>query len=203
MDTGWALRHSKFVGLREDKEAREVMREIGVSPNPTIIEAVSEDDETESRGHPSTAVALSPRRMQHHPRVDAGWRSRHCPIAHGCRACWPRGLKTMSFRVKSMSSISAVKKQDERRMTSTGVFLFAIFLGSVKIGYALELKLGSLNMGYASATPRVAALWIAKEKKIFEKHGLEVNLVAIRGSATTMQALVGGDIDLVYVTGAA
>jgi hypothetical protein len=25
------LRHSKFVGLREDKEAREVVREIGVS----------------------------------------------------------------------------------------------------------------------------------------------------------------------------
>ena len=58
-------------------------------------------------------------------------------------------------------------------------------------------------MGYASATPRAAVFWIAKENKIFEKHGLDVNLVSIRGSATTMQALVGGDIDLVYVTGAA
>jgi ABC-type nitrate/sulfonate/bicarbonate transport system substrate-binding protein len=91
----------------------------------------------------------------------------------------------------------------ERRITRAGAFLFAVFFGSVKIGYSLESKLGSLNMGYASATPRAAALWIAKENKIFEKHGLEVNLVAIRGSATTMQALVGGDIDLVYVTGAA
>lgn len=94
-------------------------------------------------------------------------------------------------------------KQDERRMTRAGAFLFAIFLGSVKIGYSLESKLDSLNVGYASATPRAAVLWIAKENKIFEKYGLEVNLVAIRGSATTMQALVGGDIDLVYVTGAA
>ena len=82
-------------------------------------------------------------------------------------------------------------------------FLFAVFLSSTKIGYSQETKLGSLNMGYASATPRTAVLWIAKENKIFEKHGLEVNLVSIRGSATTMQALVGGDIDLVYVTGAA
>ena len=91
----------------------------------------------------------------------------------------------------------------ESRITRAGAFLFAIFLSSVKIGYSQETKLGSLNIGYASATPRAAALWIAKENKIFEKHGLEVNLVAIRGSATTMQALVGGDIDLVYVTGAA
>jgi NitT/TauT family transport system substrate-binding protein len=72
-----------------------------------------------------------------------------------------------------------------------------------KIGYSQETKLVSLNMGYASATPRAAVLWVAKEYKIFERHGLEVNLVSIRGSATTMQALVGGDIDVVYVTGAA
>ena len=78
-----------------------------------------------------------------------------------------------------------------------------IFFSSAKIGYSQETKLASLNIGYASATPRAAVLWIAKENKIFERHGLEVNLVSIRGSATTMQALVGGDIDLVYVTGAA
>ena len=52
------------------------------SRNPTIIEAVSEDDETESRGHPSTAVALRPRRMQHHPRGGCGVALKalsHCP----------------------------------------------------------------------------------------------------------------------------
>ena len=27
MDAGWSPKHSKFVGLREDKEAREVVRE--------------------------------------------------------------------------------------------------------------------------------------------------------------------------------
>jgi NitT/TauT family transport system substrate-binding protein len=80
---------------------------------------------------------------------------------------------------------------------------FAIFFTGAKIGYSEEAKLGSLNVAYASATPRTAVLWIAKENKVFEKYGLEVNLVSIRGSATTMQALIGGDIDMIYVTGAA
>jgi ABC-type nitrate/sulfonate/bicarbonate transport system substrate-binding protein len=91
----------------------------------------------------------------------------------------------------------------ERRLSWAPAFLFLILFVGENIAYAQETKLASLNMGYASATPRAAVLWVAKENKIFERHGLEVNLVSIRGSATTMQALVGGDIDLVYVTGAA
>jgi ABC-type nitrate/sulfonate/bicarbonate transport system substrate-binding protein len=91
----------------------------------------------------------------------------------------------------------------ESRLSWAFTFLFLIWFSGGKIGYSQETKLASLNMGYASATPRAAVLWVAKENKIFERHGLEVNLVSIRGSATTMQALVGGDIDIVYVTGAA
>jgi NitT/TauT family transport system substrate-binding protein len=79
----------------------------------------------------------------------------------------------------------------------------AIFLSSVEIGCSEDGTVGNLNVAYASATPRTAALWIAKENKIFEKYGLTVNLVSIRGSATTVQALLGGDIDIIYVTGAA
>jgi NitT/TauT family transport system substrate-binding protein len=79
------------------------------------------------------------------------------------------------------------------------LFLFAF----AAAGDTQEAKLGRLNIAYASATPRTAHLWIAKENKLFEKFGLNVNLVSIRGSATTMQTLVGGDIDVIYVTGAA
>jgi ABC-type nitrate/sulfonate/bicarbonate transport system substrate-binding protein len=81
--------------------------------------------------------------------------------------------------------------------------LFFSLLTSFSLGQAQEIKLGTLNLAYASATPRAAYLWIAKENKIFEKYGLNVNLVSVRGSATTMQTLIGGDVDLIYVTGAA
>jgi hypothetical protein len=40
-----------------------------VNPKQAIVKAVSEDGETESRGHPSTEVPLRPRRTQHH----LGW----------------------------------------------------------------------------------------------------------------------------------
>jgi ABC-type nitrate/sulfonate/bicarbonate transport system substrate-binding protein len=84
------------------------------------------------------------------------------------------------------------------------ILLLSLFLlGCSVVAHSEEAKLGRLNIAYASATPRTAYLWIAKENKLFEKHGLNVNLVSIRGSATTMQTLVGGDIDVIYVTGAA
>jgi len=83
------------------------------------------------------------------------------------------------------------------------LLLFLFLLGCSVVAHSEEAKLGRLNIAYASATPRTAYLWIAKENKLFEKHGLTVNLVSIRGSATTMQTLVGGDIDVIYVTGAA
>jgi NitT/TauT family transport system substrate-binding protein len=88
-------------------------------------------------------------------------------------------------------------------MTSRIVLLCFLLFARAAVGHAQEPKLGRLNIAYASAAPRTAHLWIAKEHKLFEKYGLNVNLVSIRGSATTMQTLVGGDVDVIYVTGAA
>jgi ABC-type nitrate/sulfonate/bicarbonate transport system substrate-binding protein len=81
--------------------------------------------------------------------------------------------------------------------------LLFFLLTSFSVGHTQDTKLGTLNLAYASATPRAAHLWIAKDHRLFEKYGLNVNLVSVRGSATTMQTLIGGDVDLIYVTGAA
>ena len=83
------------------------------------------------------------------------------------------------------------------------LLLFFSLLTSFSLGQAQEIKLGTLNLAYASATPRAAYLWIAKDHRLFEKYGLNVNLVSVRGSGTTMQTLLGSDVDLIYVTGAA
>lgn len=88
-------------------------------------------------------------------------------------------------------------------MTPRNLLLLVFLFGCTVVGHTQEAKPGRLNVAYASATPRTAHLWIAKEHKLFEKHGMNVNLVSIRGSATTMQTLLGGDIDIIYVTGAA
>ena len=36
--------------------------------------------------------------------------------------------------------------------------------------------------------------WIAKEAKIYEKHGLDVELILLRGSGQTSSAMLGGSI---------
>jgi len=42
--------------------------------------------------------------------------------------------------------------------------------------------------------------WIAKEARIYEKHGLEVELVLVRGSGQSSQAIIGGSIFAAPVT---
>jgi len=47
----------------------------------------------------------------------------------------------------------------------------------------------------------VLPLWIAKEQKIFEKHGLEAQLVVVRGTPIVISGLVSGDIHMGYTGG--
>ena len=59
------------------------------NPKPAITKAVSEDGETESRGHPSTEVALRPRAYAISPSGGCGVASKarpHCPRLQGSLA---------------------------------------------------------------------------------------------------------------------
>ena len=42
----------------------------------------------------------------------------------------------------------------------------------------------------------MAAYWLAKEAKIFEKHGLSVDVVLIESGVTTLQALTAGETQI-------
>ena len=57
-------------------------------------------------------------------------------------------------------------------------------------------RLQRINFSYPSLTKTRVALWIGKDEKIFEKYGLDVNLVVIRSGNTAVSALVTGDIDV-------
>jgi NitT/TauT family transport system substrate-binding protein len=57
-------------------------------------------------------------------------------------------------------------------------------------------RLQRINFSYPSLTKTRVALWIGKDAKIFEKYGLDVNLVVIRSGNTAVSALVTGDIDV-------
>jgi NitT/TauT family transport system substrate-binding protein len=78
-----------------------------------------------------------------------------------------------------------------RKLFYTVVSLFLSFNASV---LAQEKPLKKINWGVTSLSGGNWIPWIAKEAKIYEKHGLDVELVLLRGSGQTSAALLGGSI---------
>lgn len=62
--------------------------------------------------------------------------------------------------------------------------------------FAQAGKLEGLNASYPSVTGNMAPLWIAKERRLFEKYGLDVKLVNIASGVVSINALIGGDIQI-------
>jgi NitT/TauT family transport system substrate-binding protein len=61
-------------------------------------------------------------------------------------------------------------------------------------GYAQDRALKKFRWGVTSLSASQWIPWIAKEAKIYEKHGLDGELVLLRGSGQSAQAIVGGSI---------
>jgi NitT/TauT family transport system substrate-binding protein len=70
-----------------------------------------------------------------------------------------------------------------------------LFLVSIPaIGSAQDKPLKKINWGVTSLSAGNWIPWIAKEARIYEKHGLDVELILLRGSGQTSAALLGGSI---------
>lgn len=85
------------------------------------------------------------------------------------------------------------------------VFLAAICLVSqisVKGADAAE-GLQKLRVAYAAITAAFSIPWVAKEAGIFQRHGLDVELVYIAAGSRTVQTLIGGSVDIAAIGGPA
>ena len=60
--------------------------------------------------------------------------------------------------------------------------------------FAQDKPLKKINWGVTSLSGGNWIPWIAKEAKLYEKHGLDVELILLRGSGQTSAALLGGSI---------
>src|SRR2546427_3175351 len=69
-------------------------------------------------------------------------------------------------------------------------------------GRAAE-ALQKLRVAYAAVTAAFSIPWIAKEAGIFQRHGLDVELVYIAAGSRAVQTLVGGSIDVAAIGGPA
>jgi NitT/TauT family transport system substrate-binding protein len=76
------------------------------------------------------------------------------------------------------------------------LFAFLLFSGN---GLAQQ----KLTMAYTTISPNYSPIWIAKEFGFFDRNGLNVDVVFIRGATPAAQALMGGSVQFVYGGGAA
>jgi ABC-type nitrate/sulfonate/bicarbonate transport system substrate-binding protein len=85
---------------------------------------------------------------------------------------------------------------------SFSVFVFAVLVGygSVSEVYAAQLK--RLRLAFSALAYANPPFWIAHELKLFEKYGLDSELIYVSGSRP-IQAMLGGSVDVSQVGGAA
>lgn len=58
-----------------------------------------------------------------------------------------------------------------------------------------------LNVGYSAISADQLPAWVAKDSGIFEKNGLDVQLIFFTGGSTAILALVSGDVPITQVAG--
>jgi NitT/TauT family transport system substrate-binding protein len=80
-----------------------------------------------------------------------------------------------------------------------GVFVVLSTVGSANAAEGLQ----KLRVAYAAITAAFSLPWIAKEAGIFQRHGLEVELVYIPAGSRAIQTLVSGSIDVAAIGGPA
>ena len=84
-------------------------------------------------------------------------------------------------------------------MKSQLIILVGALLQLVVWTGAQAQPLRKIRIGYPSISSRQAQLWVAKDEGLFRKHGLDVELIFLRGGQVAIQALTGGDPPLVTI----
>lgn len=80
------------------------------------------------------------------------------------------------------------------------VALFVFFLGPVAQTASAPIK---LSVGYSTFVASQAAVWVAKDSRIFEKNGLDVDLIFVRSASIGVPALLSGTIPIAVMGGEA
>jgi ABC-type nitrate/sulfonate/bicarbonate transport system substrate-binding protein len=95
---------------------------------------------------------------------------------------------------------SEYKKERQPSMTTIGRFLLT---GVLIVGLAPAITsaqpLKKIRIGYPSLSFRQSNVWVAREFGLFNKYGLEVEPIFLRGGQMATQALVAGDPPIVNI----
>ena len=83
---------------------------------------------------------------------------------------------------------------------TTSVLITLLAIGSLALP-TQSAALDKINVSYGAISGSMAQTWVAKEAKLFDKHGLEVNLVYISGGPRSIMSLIGGSVQFVNHSG--
>ena len=72
---------------------------------------------------------------------------------------------------------------------------FALLCGIASIAHAQAPK---LRVAYTAFASTFTILWVGKDSGLYQKYGADMDLLYIGSSTKSVQALLGGDIDIVY-----
>ena len=78
--------------------------------------------------------------------------------------------------------------------------LLLLLLGSPGVVHAAATPL-RVNIGAASASSSMLSLWAAQEQGLFAKHGVDAQLILIRGGSTLVASLLTGEIHMAFTSG--
>ena len=129
---------------------------------------------------------------------------------------WPKLLRPLTGAgrdrgAKKITPISILPRRGEggrnsenraSSLCSVTLVLATLFLFlSVVSLTAQDKKLESFTISYASVSGTRGPLWIAKDLGLFEKYGLDGNLIYIASGVTSVNALLGGSVDIIAASG--
>jgi len=66
-------------------------------------------------------------------------------------------------------------------------------------GYSQTKPLKKINVGVPSVSVANIIIYVTKEAKLYDKYGLDAQVIAINGSGIASKALIGGNLDIVPV----
>jgi NitT/TauT family transport system substrate-binding protein len=102
-------------------------------------------------------------------------------------------IASVIYRNLSNRALDAQMKLRCKRQVFLAVFLFFSSILNTDHTYAQKLR-----VAYTAFAGTFTILWLGKEAGLYLKHGADLDLLFIGSSTTAVQALLGGDVEIVY-----
>ena len=97
----------------------------------------------------------------------------------------------MIYESRSRADFTAMAEK-KKRLLST-IVLCVCWFASAGISYPQKFR-----VAYTAFAGTFTILWVGKDGGLYQKHGINMELLFIGSSTTAVQALLAGDVDLVY-----